>query len=1377
MKQRLLLALLMLLTSAGFMKAQTTYPDQTINVVIPATPDGEKTVTITFAGAFGDQSYPDLVQGTASSEAIGADKKSYTYTFKSKKDAPINNLSFATAYDEAWGNVTITVDGPVSSFIVGDGNASPSVTSIKSVLPLLPHVTSIAFTNNEKNLASLKLGTNSTSFGYFPELISFYCPEHNLVYIPNKTTAPKMTSYDLGKVDLSNVELKKGAANNFQFAVAELNFSGITPDLININDLTITNLRDKNGNALTEQVIVSQPKDVANGYWVFKNASEIYMDGTYTADIVVVSTNKSYPGLVFGNVTLVVDPVDFVLKDDGTDKTQGSYDVYKQPANAVVTETTPLNKGDELLVTPKPEKGYVFKSFTVNNGLTKIASVDGDPENSARYKVVGNVNPTIKADFSYGTAKLTYTTTTNKYSEMTVYSGRIGEYTDADRLSNDAELTVGSYVTIVARALEGEEVSKVTVNGTEIEDQDKDNSKETFKAEIQVPAQGVDVVVYFGGIEKRTLTIKKQGSGLNTVSVKDNTNYNYPLSESASIYYYCDVVPETRLTIGFTLMDPAKYTIESVTVNGSNYWPSGVTRLEDGSYQINGYRMPNENVKIVITAKELSEITVDLLDPMTFDYDGLPHEVSYKTTPAGIDGIKVTYIKDGVSCNPIDAGTYTVKFEREADENFKKLDESKTFTINTVPLYITQLPTVTKNEDGSSFSIEGGEVRYIQGAGYSSEVVDGEFVFSNDPDGNGIGGMTFIPDDVSNFSNASTCKANVAYGDKAKDVVSVDVLNEAGDAWLIVKNGSAVVSNSVVKDTELTFAIQNKDENLIGKYRVYQVNDEDEVISDNLLAQNDGKFKTYADYKTLRFKLTVEDDRHHLTLDELATTTYTCDYKNGQSIEYPIETTFYNDLKVKETGASLSSGWNWASDQDNWTITYYDQNEREIATPVNAGTYKVKAVRKATGSYYAFETECTLVINKIDIPDAENLIPLPTASRITKGSPLYYSYLSGASEVAGYYTFNVVDPNVTLSESKPFAVKFIPRNSNYNDYEFKESVTVPVTEKAVLQLYTVGYGSIEITDETGRNYVIGNEVVDGTKLTVKAIPDSDCELVSIMKDGQSMSNPFTFVFGDEPVYIYAEFKVKEVEVEVPGDPVIDENSQYTITLPTSLVGAKLSKTGVYSVKRGGSFSFSVATLAADASKVVVKIGNVTIKPSSSGVYTLSDITSNYTVSVSLPNPTEIKLTVPTEYKNAGGYLMGRVQVQGPRSTGKFYYNDEVTLIAFPESGVKFAGWTGDVSGLTQVKEIVLTKDLSVKATFSGTPTGIEDIMAASITTGKGCVWVRGIANADVTIVSIAGRVQAQERISGDTRIDVPAGIYVVVLESGSDVKRVKVIVK
>ena len=124
-----------------------------------------------------------------------------------------------------------------------------------------------------------------------------------------------------------------------------------------------------------------------------------------------------------------------------------------------------------------------------------------------------------------------------------------------------------------------------------------------------------------------------------------------------------------------------------------------------------------------------------------------------------------------------------------------------------------------------------------------------------------------------------------------------------------------------------------------------------------------------------------------------------------------------------------------------------------------------------------------------------------------------------------------------------------------------------------------------------------------------------------------------------------------------------------------------------------------------------------------------------------------------------------------------YYNTKLRLAAYPESGVEFKNWSDVTSNTDLIREITVTDNVTIKPVFEGTPTGIEDIMAASIATGKGCVWVRGIANADVTIVSMAGRVQARQRISGDTRINVPAGIYVVVLESGSDVKRAKVIVK
>lgn len=1361
MKQRLLLALLMLLTSAGFMKVEGQ-----IQITLPQTTEKSENVTITFTGnkfsGVDPKSYPVITDYTGDNY-LKVTATTATYTIPTKTDGDIM-LSLSADYpgDKSWGNISITVDGPVSKFVLEDQ-------PVADALHLQNYITSLTFSQNNQ-LVDLRLGGRSNAYttNALPNLEYLSCSGEKLNYIPAKPEKMDASNYKIGdKVSLNAKLGSDDPANKFVFTVDELlGASGIVEkDNININDLTIANLRDKDGNALTEAVTVSQPENVANGYWVFKNASGIYMDGTYTADIVVTSTNESYPGLVFGNVTLVVDPVDFVLKDDGTNKTQGAYDVYKQPANAVVTETTPLNRGDELLVTPKPEKGYVFKSFTVNNGLTKIASVDGDPENSVRYKVVGNVDPAIKAEFAYGTAKLTYTTS-SAYGTVKVYEGKIGTYDESKKLNSGDELEVGSYVTIEAIANDGNTVDKVTMNGNEITSQDKDDNEGIFKAEVQVPAEGVDIVVDFGGVTVRKLSIKSSGSGVQAFTVKDNAGISYTRDQSTATTEYWDyyVTPETRLTIGFTLMNADDYAIESVSVNGSNYWPYGVTRLEDGSYQINEYWMPNENVMIVVTAKELTQISVDLLAPTTFDYDGLPHEVSYKTTPAGIDGIKVTYIKDGVSCNPIDAGTYTVKFEREADDKFKKLDKSETFTINTVPLYITQLPTITKNEDGS-FDIVGGKAGFVQGASFVADV-DGEFSNFADADGDGLGTVTYVLNDNINFESSSY-SARVAYGDKAKETVTVEVLNEAGDASLIVKNENAVVGSTVVKGTVLSFMVLNEDLNLADKYHVYQVNDEGENISSDLLETS---FNNYASFNTLRFKLTVEDERHHLTLDKLATTTYTCDYNNGQPIEYSVANTFYNDLKVEETGASLNSGWDWTNDEDNWTITYYDQNEREIAAPVNAGTYKVKAVRKATGSYYAFETECTLVINKIDIPDAENLIPLPTASRINKDTELRYAYLSGATEVAGYYAYNVPDVSITLSESGKFPVKFVPYNTNYNEYEFEENVNVSVTDRALLSCSTSGYGMVEIKDKAGNTYGYGSEILAGTELTVTAIPFTDCELVSITKDGSTMSNPFTFVFGDKTVYIDATFKVKEVEV-----PVIDEDSRYTVNVTKVLRGAVIDKPGANSVKRGESFSFSVATLAADASKVVVKVDGVTIKPVS-GKYTITDITENKEVSVTLANPTPIKVTVPTEYKNEGGYLMGRVKISGP-SDGKYYYNDQITLVAFPESGVHFDGWTGDVTGLTQIREVVLTKDLTVGAKFSGTPTGIEDIMAASITTGKGCVWVRGIANAEVTIVSIAGRVQAQERISGDTRIDVPAGIYVVVLESGSDVKRVKVIVK
>ncbi len=259
------------------------------------------------------------------------------------------------------------------------------------------------------------------------------------------------------------------------------------------------------------------------------------------------------------------------------------------------------------------------------------------------------------------------------------------------------------------------------------------------------------------------------------------------------------------------------------------------------------------------------------------------------------------------------------------------------------------------------------------------------------------------------------------------------------------------------------------------------------------------------------------------------------------------------------------------------------------------------------------------------------------------------------------------------------------------------------------------------------------------------------------------------------------YRNMEIEAVFEGEAVvIDPDKECTVKLPTmgTVNGVSLNKDGVQIVEKGGKFEFEVLTYKDDKAKLVVKANGVVLKPGEDGkTYTLPEVKENTTIEISLPNPTRLKVRVPGEIKNDKGYLLGRVEVYGLNSDSTCLYNEMIQLVAYPETGVKFSHWSDDKTKTASFRELYVLDNMEIKAVFEGTPTGIEDIMAASIATGKGCVWVRGIANADVTIVSIAGRVQARQRISGDTRIDVPAGIYVVVLESGSDVKRVKVIVK
>ena len=92
--------------------------------------------------------------------------------------------------------------------------------------------------------------------------------------------------------------------------------------------------------------------------------------------------------------------------------------------------------------------------------------------------------------------------------------------------------------------------------------------------------------------------------------------------------------------------------------------------------------------------------------------------------------------------------------------------------------------------------------------------------------------------------------------------------------------------------------------------------------------------------------------------------------------------------------------------------------------------------------------------------------------------------------------------------------------------------------------------------------------------------------------------------------------------------------------------------------------------------------------------------------------------------------------------------------------------------------MVLAKTLSkpMVHTFLHIYNNVCAVESAEVIGGDNCIIIRGVADARVTIVSMDGRSQ-QQMVNGDTRSNVRAGVYGVILEQGKAVIREKIVVR
>ena len=1422
MKQRLLLALLMLLTSAGFMKAQT------IQVVSYGTSD----VVLTFDKGV------SITGGTAELN----DTKT-TVTIKKGETGPVSiNTEQASSIESVSGNVkelshTSTLSSLTSITCSGTSlqtlglknanglktlNASNNKISTLS-LPTATTLTSIDLSNNAL--------TGTLNVASYAGLTSLNVSDNQLdgVTVATAQTALKTLNVSGNKIKtISNLPTgltptygtqtltasptgKPANTPRVVSDVAATLLSGVgtsvTVTADQISSITWTKL---DGTVYKADNTTPHSLGTPSDAYYFYDNTGLFVDGTYRCEVIFNDKHATYKGRTFRFDGLVVSPAEVELQATSVTGVESS-NVSVNGSFNLATPDLKVKQGETVtLSVTTAEIGYDARKTEWKDlkGLVALGGASAPYVGKTyQFKVAAKYNASTKE-----TEEPRLAVAVPGYSHKVVFDNATQEGgsfsvkkvvgTEEKTLNSGDAVLYGETLVISVKANEGykptllvnkqevlldkldDQVSTSVTNYTgtvEIKDDYDDNTND-IAISVNFGANDLKLTATVDGVTPDKFRSDASYLAENKIEVRQVNGATSKILGPDGETSIAGIKADTQYEIYFELADHHRLKGD-VTING------GKLVKKTANYDSTNKKMcytvvfnvEKSDVQISIMTRVQTELTVNLVKTdkdgtkQEQTYDGSKKPVLFTTTPANLGSkLKVKYTNKtsspevgmGEGVEPTEVGKYGVEFlilDEDGDYYLEVQPSPAEYSIVKADLVIETLPTVTVTSD-AKYAITGGKVTFN-----GKEVEEGKWsVDPSAPAGSNLTethtvNVTYTPHSsvVANFNEAKA-QVIVKVGNTELTTYQVKVISVPSGYSLKWYNGQKEVNISSEKfpaETELTAVL------------TYPAGTKDVVLEKTNTAQQSLLSSPTESAGKKVYTLTVKADTE-LKIVAGTGNKYTVKF-NEEIVKYSGEPQNY-----ASTNVTISDAEGQKVDFVNVgaVISYKD-----IDQPKDAGTYTVIVTipaNEATGYVETVASEAVFTIEKID----PVILTMPKSTLLAKGQKLEMSELvSGASNIPG--KFEWVDPTKTFSTAGQSQedIKFTPADEylkNYNVLYPKAAdgtslqVSVQVSAIQILTFVQPVEGSILVANQDGKYLETGSAISKGDVLTVTVVPKDNFKLKSILVNGASSGNVITV--GESSIAIEATF---EVDVPEPEEPEIDPNSQYAVTVTKSLRGAVISKPGVNAVKKDQSFSFTVTTLPADASKIKVTAGGSVITPSSTGVYTIAKVTSNMTVDVSFTSaPTELTIDIPREYKNKGGYLIGRVQVEGP-SDGKCYYNDEITLVAFPESGVKFTRWTGDKTSTEQVLTVVLTGNLKMEANFSGTPTGIEDIMAASIATGKGCVWVRGIANADVTIVSIAGRVQARQRISGDTRIDVPAGIYVVVLESGSDVKRVKVIVK
>ena len=1090
-------------------------------------------------------------------------------------------------------------------------------------------------------------------------------------------------------IDASAVSGSAGGFNVLD-AVHSANVSlvGLGKD-VKDSEITISEWKAETG------TIVGKPYDT--GYYYFVDGSGCYASGKVSCKLTKGNASVTLTGI---EITPALIDVKVLTSDKnmwgdevGT-ITSLETNCNNKNEHQVNSPVYTLHQGDVITVSTTPQTGYEISSFDVTSSLVQKGEKN---QFEIKAKPGNNTNVqqevSIKAIFKGIPQKVTLSKlpenggTYNAYELIQKTPG--GTVKDAERKllvvgdeNKTYEVAYGNGIELNATPDKLYKAYYKINNDTETEFpagasyQLKVDGSKSILVSFKPNSMQTTYSFVLSGIETGNWSDVFDGIRVGETSVADALS-STSVSKPVELTDLPSIVAGQMANMKLAVKDG--YVVNSIVLNGGESWKPQPT--DDGNIYNVAFEAPEDgNAAFVINVTKLDILPIyvngvavaannEISKAQEYTYDGSAKKFAYTTGSSGLT-LDLQYALIGANGTatsydtkePVNAGSYAVKYSREADNTYAAMageftlagNNKAVLVIKPADVQIKTVPEVkaVKQDDGTyKYEIGTGEgtalgktvkgvfeIVAVNGKDKSqNEVTDittAEVMYKSGdevPGGASAEAHTVtlrfkVQNDGKDDTNyqAAAVVVSVKVGDKELDTVTltidpkdvridnasvdnVPVTVKVFNGTQEIKSGSSEFKAEVANDP--TQSIKVKLQAIVDGYNeVWFVNATDDTdkkqakyVSGNVF-ETDPFIPTEAKYGII-LKGKMKEDVYKIEFKEASySTSYT-----GKNILYDLDNVTITKEGTEVTGADKNALFS--------SMYYTDKAGNRLAdAPVNAGYYiahldiPMDVQNGLSGASFAMPMQITKKVPTITWPTSVDMIG--------KGQTLEAATLRGGSaEVPGKFSY--VNASTTPpKDGENYRIQFVPNDqTNYEIayLEIEEQTTtaldIVVSDKPILAIADVQNGKI-IVD----NYAKNTQIPTGTKLTIRAIPNEDFEVESITVKGTKTSQTYsgstvTIEMPDESILVTGSFRV--IQPEAP-DPEIDPNTQYIVTLPgaNDVRGAIINNPGKNGVKFNQPFSFSISTLAADAKNLVVKANGVTLTPTSAGTYRLASVTGN-----------------------------------------------------------------------------------------------------------------------------------------------------------------------